>query len=758
MRRDHSHGRFFYGLLALTGLVFGALLFFSVGRASAQRQVGSQRADGNSRTAAAMRALQRLAETRPARLMALASAAPDPTQSAVVGSLRARNLADQPRTGIVSAIIPFPQGAVQVGDLPGFSVARADVSALEPFGAPWPDGSARYARAIARVPLDVNEDAIFDIVRTPPTGPPFRFADSFLSTLGRFRLQVACDGHVGELDPGSPGNAVLEINQARIVVRYRSRVPGTPLLVEWILCVGNDSDAMQFSARVVNSDPRDPLVRFNLQRLALRVTACLPVVRHANRLKVKVADAAGPLAAGIELGSYEVELLTNDYLADGQGIRVDGSLLFLPSDTSRYPSLIAESQFPILAHGTGWAQTGAWGPFGVVADPPPWMTDPNMWAENTARGFLTAPAPARWVAGLYGLASQSGQTGFQPDFGSCQGPQALANPILWFAVQDSVIRECFRPLHWFEVDTSNVLAANHPQLRVWDGRPHFDPNVSPDQLGKTPRQWLDSHNWSGPDNQHWSFLWLCAYALATGDYATIEEIRTHVQVFLSGQNTAPPLPNGWPTTGLDSPRAVARTFLTSAWYLLLTNDDDLRVRINKRLDLTLAQQWQGQDPSKPIRPIGTILTDNRQWVDDGMPIGTQAWTWQDPIGVTGLTAAYNVTGNAKALEVAKAAARTWTVYAYRGDPRTDGECIAYAAYKNGTPFNNAVGEVIWAGGTDFRTWASPAVILAKRWSVEAGDAAWTARCGAIIEGLTSRRVRPSDGGWDQFSVWAGGVK
>jgi hypothetical protein len=336
-----------------------------------------------------------------------------------------------------------------------------------------------------------------------------------------------------------------------------------------------------------------------------------------------------------------------------------------------------------------------------------------------------------------------------------------------------------------------VRAANHPELRLWDRVPHFDRTVSPDRLGKTssgmpfdvalqmlrlryessldgpgdldrrvfdkeehafvrdalnlsiPSATMETHGWWGHDDQHYSLNeLLCTYQL-TGDSQLGVLVEHLAEGFLSGQNTAPPLRPGFPTSGPNAPRAQGRTSLTGAQCYLVTGREDLRQRLIDRVDRAFAPGWFGAAIAPPLaRPLQVTTTDGRQ---SPIPIGSLAWfPWQEALAVTGFEAIFLVTGHQPARDLAKEVARTVIQYGWQGPQIAN--CIVW---NNGQDVDRLDPlKFQRADGTDFYLWAGACVRLALRDYDLESDAL------ILWDSIVSRAdVPPSDSGPSRFEQW-----
>ncbi len=168
--------------------------------------------------------------------------------------------------------------------------------------------------------------------------------------------------------------------------------------------------------------------------------------------------------------------------------------------------------------------------------------DGNPYLRPDAATYTATQKPGslarlhNWTASPLGITARSENSGRQDDqvfvFGEAQEfPEATMVAYL------EGFRWAARPCHHLETDGSFLNLAGHPQLRLWNSRPH--PTQSPDRLGKTfllpetdvPGQTLSS-GWLGADWEHWFFNGLMAGARYTGSPALQWLMRAQATVYL----------------------------------------------------------------------------------------------------------------------------------------------------------------------------------------------------------------------------------
>lgn len=673
----------------------------------------------------------------------LAAAAVLPGQApapAAARELVLQNLAPLPRREGVAVVVPFAPG--EVAALPDLHVDHTP-TAWQPFGARWPDGSLRQALClfVASLPALAEQR----VVLAPGAGPPLPDGPVPLPE-ATIEFVARVGGRSVRASPVPV--AELEHNALRRVQLRRARLGDTGLLAELIVTAWRDQPHAAVDVAVFHSDPRTPALQCDVEQLAVECRGLALVLRHAGRLGVDQASTAD--------GSRAV-LLAGRALGDGQGLRRTGVLLpmargdgSLDDATGRAAAIV-----PLLG-ATDWRASSAFGPFGLVPELPPWLRGDGLRRHLAAahRAFVDGDRPGGDPFGVFphGLARFAGQTGDQPDFGvvklSLVAASGLPSPLL--AVEPSVLQEACRPVHFFEADGSPVDPEAHPDWVVWSGRTHWHAEVSRDRLGKpVPEPRFETHGWTGKDREHWSSLYLAAFALLTGSHWAREELRNEARLYVAGQTVTP----GLSTSNAGAPRGSGRTALSAAWNLLVTDDAALRRRMDERMDRVYHPQWRGRTlPAHAVRAMAVNSPDPRM-LQGAHPY----WNpWQDATAAIGFAAHHRVTGNALARELAEALADNVVRHGWRLDGGAnevatamrwlDGEPLPAAALDDAT-------QVQWSRGTAFSEWSVGAVEIARVAALARGDAALAARAAAIQQRLRQARRPPPDGGIDRFGEW-----
>ncbi|MBL8751695.1 MAG: hypothetical protein JNK15_00225 [Planctomycetes bacterium] len=654
-----------------------------------------------------------------------------------------QNLTPRARMEGAAVVVPFARGAVR--ELPDLHVQdRATV--WQPFGARWPDGSLRQALC-----LFVAEVAALGELHVPlengpgpalPTGP-IAMPDA------RIEFVAVVGGRSVRAEPRRVED--LEANALRRVELRRCRLGDTGLVVELLLTAWRDQPHVHADVAVFCSDPRTQAMQCDLQELAVETSGMALVLRHAHRTWMQ--------ALATRDGSRTL-LLKNRALGDGQGLRRSGVLVGkLAGDRSLADqTLEAAAAIPLLG-ATSWRDSGAFGPFGHVPEPPPWL-------QGAALRTWFAASHGRFVAGergdrgdpfgtfAHGLERFAGQTGDQADFGvvklSLVAHAAL--PSLLHEVEVSVLQEGCRPVHFFEADGAPVEPRAHPEWIVWSGRTHWHGEVSKDRLGKpVPEPRFEAHGWTGKDREHWSNNHLAAYALLTGAHWARRELQNEARLYLAGQTLDP----RHSTSNAGAPRGGGRTALAAAWTFLCTGDQALATRMDERMDRVYAVQWAGRSlGAEAVRPMGIAGPDPR------LLQGTcEFWNpWQDAIAAVGFAAHHRVTGNANARTLAEALATNVVRHGWFVGERHHDVATAIR-WQGGTPLSTEQWQkqdpttVLLATGTAFAEWSAGAVEIARVVAERDGDTAIGEKCLTIQRRLRAARRPPADGGMDRFGEW-----
>lgn len=656
-----------------------------------------------------------------------------------------QNLTPFARHQLASAVVPFAEGVAF--DPPQLCVDDRP-TVWQPFGARWPDGSWRQALCLFRVQIDALRE-----LRLPLIAGTRQFDEQTIEMpAARITLVARVGGQVRRADPERVQD--LESNAARRVELRRCRIGDTGLVAELIVTAWRDASHADVSLSVFFSDPGTEQVNRAIEELAVECRDMAIVLRHPGYLGVRQTQTA--------YGSRAV-LLRNTTLADGQGVRRVGAMVPpLGDDAAANDTLRAVATAPLLAT-TSWRETDAFGPYGVVAPPPPWLEGEALRRHFAVRhqAFTGREKPGGdpFAVGPFGLERMAGQTGDQADFGVCKlSPIAWSGvPSMLLEVEPSVLQEACRPVHFFAADGAPVDPADHPEWVVWSGRTHWHGGVSKDRLGKpVPEPPLEAHGWTGKDRQHWSNNHLAAYALLTGAHWARRELENEGRLYLAGQT----LDERFTTSHSGAPRGAGRTLLAASWNLCATADERLRERMVQRVEQVHWREWAGRElPADKVRPMAVNEPDARML--NGQH---RYWNpWQDALAAIGFGACHRMTGSARARELAEALACNVVRHGWRVDER---HCVVAMAmrWRDGRPFEGADWRsddetlVMWGFDTAFSEWSFGAVEIARVVAGRDGDEALLAKCVEIQRRMRAgRRPPPREyphlGGYDRLAEW-----
>lgn len=673
------------------------------------------------------------------------SSQPQPKPKPATREIVLQNLAPFSRRQAVAIAVPFAQGVafenpmLNVNDLP---------TVWQPFGARWPDRSWRQALCLftvtiprlseMRLPLMAGNR---EIKKQPISMPQGKI--TFVVRRGN-KVERAVPQYVRD----------LEKNAVRHVELRRARIGKTGLVAEVIVTAWRNQRHADISLAVFFSDPNAQAMQRKFDKISVECSAMAIVLRHAGY--------HGVTQQLTDTGSRSV-LLRNQTMGDGQGLRRAG-VMVSTFDGNRISddTLRAAVVAPIVG-ATSWRYTGSFGPFGVVPAPPSWLSGNKLRQHFANRHrIFTKREPANgnpFFVGPHGLQPMAGQTGDQNDFGICKlSPVAWSGiPSMLLEVEASVLQEACRPVHFFEADASPVDPSEHPDWIVWSGRTHWHAGVSKDRLGKpTPEPAINTHRWTGKDRQHWSSNYLAAYALLTGAHWARLELENEARLYLAGQTIDP----RHTTSNAGAPRGAGRVALAAAWNVCVSNNEQLRMRMDERMDKVYWQQWLGRSLDKEqVRPMGVRGPDGRQLRGKFV-----FWNpWQDAIAACGFAAQHRMTKNAHARELAEQLAINVVKHGWLLDDRGNevGEAIRWL---DGKPFSaeqwqsNDDTLVKWSFDSAFSEWSIGAVEIARVAAIRDGDTA-LAQKAATIQRLMRQSRRPPDkgyphlSGFDRFGEW-----
>lgn len=253
-----------------------------------------------------------------------------------------------------------------------------------------------------------------------------------------------------------------------------------------------------------------------------------------------------------------------------------------------------------------------------------------QWSRNHLPGAMARLST--WDAGPLGVTATSGATGGQEDQvfvgGECMIPDGIGAELVSYFV---ALGQGRRPCHHLEASGDPLSIVAHPNLRFWDGRAHWHQGVSPDQLGKSRSLTVeDSHNWWGPDVEHWLLNRLYVAARLTGSWSLQRLLEAQARVYLLQWTSEPGISTSQPYAA----RAIGWEGIgvVHLWKGLANRDLAAAVRLRwiDRLNRVIL-------PSLSHDDIWDIRTDDPR-------LGQGQWwmPWQQSVGVYGLDLAGEV--------------------------------------------------------------------------------------------------------------------
>lgn len=261
-----------------------------------------------------------------------------------------------------------------------------------------------------------------------------------------------------------------------------------------------------------------------------------------------------------------------------------------------------------------------------------------------------------WAGATCGPAMASGTAGEQEDSCITRG-EGLSSPPASTVIWLSALKLANRPCHHREVDGSLLTAALHPQLVLWDMRPHWHTGVSPDRLGKPTGLTVEqASGWWGADVEHAMFATLAAGARYTGSPACQQLLSTLARNYPLQWKASPPT------------HANAQPFAARAvgWESLLVVHL-WRELEDRALAAAVRAHWQQRAELVLVPKLGAAAGD--WWdvrVDDPrLGAGARVIPWQQALGAYGLDLAGAQFGVPAARTVALRAARKVLAQAWR---------------------------------------------------------------------------------------------
>jgi len=446
-------------------------------------------------------------------------------------------------------------------------------------------------------------------------------------------------------------------------------------------------------------------------------------------------------------------------MQDGGGVPFEGCFQFTgglsAAEIETQQAQAIEPLFGVVQHAT-------WGyPWRVPVSNHYTQTQYNNYERYRAAADFTDPFLLQELTTAY----YPGQAGDQPEFGQRLHGLTVARTdsrFLWWERRAAMRHRC-RPIWYTEPNGDPVKMSEHPSIRSWDERPHFDASYSPDRLGRLngfTDRWAENFNppltdtamrWGSHRWQHTGWLLLQEDVLLTGNLMAQEMLRR------VGEWYKVQVPD-------DAGRALARSGLFVAMTYGVTGDPSFVTGYaNWMANYWHTQLWKARSPGlAPYHPL-TVYYDSSNNNDGWIPVppNTKRWFWagwQDGKAVFGIDAMLRtglVTGTplAQFTELRKGLIDAVVDYGYKPDPENPcANGLRFAAtiglnsfctptspgYPNCpaptplpfVPSNYCDSNQAHAGG-DFDLWAISAARCGRQLAIEENDPARVARCNRI---------------------------
>lgn len=336
-----------------------------------------------------------------------------------------------------------------------------------------------------------------------------------------------------------------------------------------------------------------------------------------------------------------------------------GNYLSNPEFINKINNLKAREEAPCAGVARIWE--GQWLAFGKVPELPSNLTEKLQSAYYTLVRRLTTPGD-EYNQRDYAQPPNSGQTGSQPDFGASRGELVVAanQPFALWDYRFSVQAWMLRPYAHKTREGYPVKAKDHPNTLLWNMAP--DTRFGTDLLG-WPNPIPYSEFWTGSDNQHRSDNLLFAMYALTRDPSIKATINDLVQCSLMELKTYKLF--GQPNGSISSPRGWGRPLLSMA-HMVSLGFNEVKDNLNEMVEVMYKGASMMKLPQDESLTVRTLSNDGAKygWNNlDGSPI--RAWVcWEESIAAMGLWAAWKVTGNTHAKELALEVAKTITRHAF----------------------------------------------------------------------------------------------
>lgn len=538
-----------------------------------------------------------------------------------LGGVRVWNPTTHVVTTTVTTILPIAQGVFRGGSPMRAVNATSESSehvVQERVGLLWPDGSWRFARIHFRCDCPPGVDGKLVTIERGQANivPTFQLHADVAATLGIGWPVVQLSVGGDSVDVWRQNQfTVVQHTPLTLVLRFRARVPNTPIWDELFVQFHNNQRHARFWKWYGNSWIDDPLrsaVDYTLPgNVNLLVRGARASLRHAS-MKQLSKTVSGP--------DTTIGLLTTSeasgFFPDGASQALTGALLFGLEPTANDLSAAAETwrgmdEDDVFAVATTWPDSVAYGPFGYVLPRPPWCPDDATYRSRAVQravrdyndGNVIGGGP--WAVQQYGANPRPGDSGAQNDFGAHRhhGVASSGHPAGLKAAQRSAYQDFCRPNVFRFADVSLWSQAQRPTF-MWTGRPeHRDQNA--DMLGRErrdisnrpyPRNATD-RRWAPYDQQHYSMNDLTFYAMLSGDLLARELCNYRADVWMA-EHTYPGSPGGGFAADAVRPgRDRGRPWQAAMQLLLVNGRADFEAWTRERFTTRELEIWEARGTS-----------------------------------------------------------------------------------------------------------------------------------------------------------------
>jgi hypothetical protein len=448
-------------------------------------------------------------------------------------------------------------------------------------------------------------------------------------------------------------------NDVRWRYFFRTKIVEVPMTIEGWLDVYTNQEIVPIIVRASYGDVgNDSPLSKKLGSLSMYV---------GEKVVMDFAKAKGthPIVWRNDLSKWEVELATSRVWWKARVIESFGALLAMPpyeklgqvamEDPQFYPkitNLKAREEAPVLGIADVWESE--WLSFGKVPQPPKnSAAEITKGMQNLIRRVTTYGD--EYAARDYAQPPNSGQTGEQPDFGAskCELAVTLKQPWALWDYRYSVQAWMLRPYAHKEKNGDPISVSNHPDAALYNLA--VDTRFARDLLG-FPNPIPYSEFWTGSDGQHRSDNLLLGMFALTRDpsiEATIHDLVRCQKMEIRPWKLFPP------KGSIESPRGWGRPLISMA-HLMHLGYDGVKDYLVDMIDTMYNNAALRALPNDGIHTVRTLSRwGSKYGWTDGSGKSITAWVcWEEAIAVMGLWAAFRVTGDTRARDLALEIAST----------------------------------------------------------------------------------------------------